>query len=373
MKKITILALHLDYGGIEKYISYLCKMFENDYEVEVLTTYKYNDRPAFYFSSKVKINYLTNDYPDKVSIKQLVNNHKYFAVMKEVFRRLKLKYQVYKLNKSAIKKINSDYVITTRIYHNEFVNKYLKNSKIIKIATEHNYHNNNQKYINKLIKSTTNFDYLIHCTDELYDYYTPLIKGPKQIKIYNPIHIDNNFKSELNTLNIISVGRLSEEKGYLDLIEVMREVKKLESKVNLIICGDGYLRDEIENKIKDYGLNNNVCLMGFVGGKELEKAYRESSLYVMPSLSEAFGLVLLEAMHYGLPCIAFDSASGARNLLKNNVGILIKNRDIKKMASTIVSLLNNKNELEKYSSKSITCVKNYCLDKIYKEWQKILK
>ena len=93
----------------------------------------------------------------------------------------------------------------------------------------------------------------------------------------------------------------------------------------------------------------------------------------MPSKSEAFGLVLLEAMNYGVPCVAFDSASGARELLKDNVGILIKNRNKKVMAKKIVDLLNDKNRLKQYQNKSLKQVKNYSIDSVKKEWLKILK
>ena len=53
MKKITILALHLGFGGVEKYISSLCKMLEEDYQIEIISTYKVSDKPAFNFSNKI--------------------------------------------------------------------------------------------------------------------------------------------------------------------------------------------------------------------------------------------------------------------------------------------------------------------------------
>lgn len=373
MRKVTIIALHLYYGGIEKYISYLCKMFENDYEVEVITVYKKDEKPAFEFSKKIKIAYLTNSFPYTVSIKKLIKEYKFFKVFREFIRRVFLKIEsIYKLRR-AIKNLKTDIVITTRIAHNKLVNKYLKDSNIVKIATEHNYHNNDKKYIDEVINSITNFDYFIHCTDELYNFYKPLIVGPKNIKINNPVYINNNFKSKLNNFNIISVGRLSDEKGYLDLIEVMKSLNKINNKIKLTICGDGYQRLEIEQKIKQYNLSRNVKVTGFIYGKELSEIYKNASLYVMPSKSESFGLVLLEAMHYGLPCIAFDSASGARELLKNGIGILIKDRNINEMAEKINELLNNRDMLKKYSEKSINYVSNYSLDKIYKQWKKILK
>lgn len=368
MKKITILALHLDYGGIEKYISYLCKMFEKKYDIEIICTYKFQPQPAFEFLNKIKIKYLIEDNLKDLSIKDLLKKKKFLKIIKEVLRRLKIKKTSYKLNKQAIQNLDTDYIITTRTFHNRIVNKYAKKD-IIKIATEHNHHNNDKKYINDLVKSITNFDYFILCTKELYDYYKDIVK-PKCILIPNPVIIDNNIVSKLNNKNIVSVGRLSPEKGFEDLIDVMKIISRKDKDITLTICGDGYLREKVEEKIKNLKLEKKVKLLGFVKGKDLENAYVNSSLYVMPSISECFGLVLLEAMHYGLPCLSFDSASGARELLGNDTGVLIKDRNKEAMANKIIELLNNKKELTDYSKKSLDKVSNYSLEKINTLWEK---
>lgn len=76
MKKITILALHLNFGGVEKYISSLCKMLEDDYDIELVVTYK--SKPAFEFSEKIKIRYLINSMPNKEDFKNCLKNKKTF-------------------------------------------------------------------------------------------------------------------------------------------------------------------------------------------------------------------------------------------------------------------------------------------------------
>ena len=100
---------------------------------------------------------------------------------------------------------------------------------------------------------------------------------------------------------------------------------------------------------------------------------KKSKLYVMTSHSESFGIVLIEAMSYKVPCIAFDSANGAVELLKNNTGILIKNRNKEKMADEIIKLLDNKEELKKYSDKGYNECKKYLIDNVKKEWLSILQ
>jgi len=368
MQKITIFALHLDFGGIEKYISNLCRMFSEDYEIEIITTYKLNDKPAFEIDKKVKIKYLIEEKLPNESIKKIIKKGNIYKAIKIFFNRRKENKLAYKLNIKEAKKLKTDYVITTREFHNKIINKHVP-SNIIKIATEHNYHNNDKKYIAKLINSVSNFDYLIHCTKELFDFYKPIIKGPKHVFIPNTIEL-NQIKANLNNKNIISVGRLSIEKGFEDLIDVMEIVNKLDPKIKLTICGDGYLREKIENKISQKKLKDIIKITGFIRGKELEEAYINSSLYVLPSISECFGLVLLEAMNYNLPCIAFDTASGARELLKNDIGILIKDRNKNDMAKSIVELLNNKKLLEKYSNLSLHKVEEYDINRIKKIWYK---
>ena len=67
-KNITILALHLNYGGVEKYISSLCKMLENDYNIKIIVTYNNNYKTAFEFSENIEIEYLIDRMPNKKEI-----------------------------------------------------------------------------------------------------------------------------------------------------------------------------------------------------------------------------------------------------------------------------------------------------------------
>ena len=96
-----------------------------------------------------------------------------------------------------------------------------------------------------------------------------------------------------------------------------------------------------------------------------------SSLMVMTSFRESFGLVLLEAMSYGVPVISFEN-SGSKELINGKNGIIIKNRNKKRMAKEIVELLNNKKELKEYSKECPKVLKNYSKEVIKKEWLKFL-
>ena len=130
----------------------------------------------------------------------------------------------------------------------------------------------------------------------------------------------SNKLCDLKKKNIISVGRLSKEKGFADLIEIFSNIESEDW--TLTIVGDGDEKENLEALIKDNNLEGKVILTGFLNKEELYKLYENSSLYVMTSFEESFGLVLVEASSFGLSLIAFDSAIGAKEIIQEN-GILV--------------------------------------------------
>ena len=370
-KKITIFALHLGFGGVEKYLSSLCKMLEGNYDIEIISTYKVLDKPAFPFSEKVKITYLIDDKPNKEEFKQAIKNKNIINIFKEGFKSAKILCLKRSRNIKAIRNTYSDYIITTRTFHSRLVGYYAYNN-IIKIATEHNFHNNDKKYITKVIDSIRDFDYFVVVSDNLRKFYENKIGKTKCIYIPNVIDSLPHKRSKLTNKNIITIGRLSPEKGQKDLIDVFKIVNKELPKTKLFMVGDGPLKKELENYTKELKLTNKIIFTGFLGDKGKEKYILDSSIFILPSYTESFGLVLIEAMSYGLPCIAFDTSDGAKELLKNNVGILVKDRNKEKMAEEIIKELKNKNGSE-HSEKGYKYCQKYLLDNVKKEWINILK
>ena len=370
-KEITIMSLHMGTGGIEKYLSSLCLMLENDYKINIISTYKLSDTPSFKFNKKINIKYLINRGPNEKEFKEAVKNKNIIKIFKEGIISAIILYKKKKLNKKAIKKIQSKYIITTREFHSELVGKYA-NESIIKIATEHNYHNNNKKYYNNVIKSVKGFDYFVLVSKPLLDFYKDKVGDTKCIYIPNTIDNLPNKETKLNKDIIYSVGRLERVKGFDDLIDVIDIVKKKKKNIKLYLIGDGSERESLENKIKKLKLEDNIILKGLGTREMIEECATMSKLYVMTSHSESFGIVLIEAMSYKVPCIAFDSASGAKELLKNDVGVLIKNRDKNKMANEIISLLDDNKKLKKYSENGYNECQKYLIENVKKEWLSLL-
>lgn len=372
MKKITIYVLHLGYGGIEKYISSLCKMLEENYKIEIISTYKILEEPAFEFSDKIDIKYLTEIKPNRSDFISSLKKFKLISAFIEGIKSMNIIYKKYTENIKSIKNLNTDYVITTRIFHNRLVSKYA-DKKIVKIASDHNHHDNNQKYINEVVKSCEHFDYFIAISPSLYKTYNSYFKKIKCVYISNVLENMPNKKSSLDKNVLISIGRLSKEKGFIDLISVINIVKKNMPEIKLHLIGDGNERNNLENKIKELNLESNIILHGYLDKSKIEKYMLDSSIYIMTSHTESFGLVLLEAFSYGLPCIAFDSAIGAKELIKSKNGILIPNRNKVEMANEIIKLLGDKEKRNIIGNENLKIAEKYLSKNIQKEWFNILK
>ena len=99
-----------------------------------------------------------------------------------------------------------------------------------------------------------------------------------------------------------TVGRLVKEKNHLLLLEVFEQLLKVQPNSNLVICGYGPLEKEIGEKIEKLGIASKVIILNNI--KNAKKVYAGFDLFVLPSLTEGFGLVLLEAMSAELPIVA---------------------------------------------------------------------
>lgn len=376
MKKISIIALHLGFGGVENSICSLANMLCDDYNVEIISTYKILDKPAFYINPKINIKYLIKDLkPNKTELKNAIKSIRIISIIKEVLKSIKILYLKKHRLINELRNLDSDIIITTRAIHNKWVGKYAKRNTI-KIAQEHNHHNNNRKYINNLMRSLSKTDYLMPVSDELTKFYAQKLKNKKIKCCYIPHCIDYypEKTSKLDGNNIISVGRLEKEKGYLDLIDIFEDVHNYYTNWTLNIVGDGTEKELIQKKVTENGLENNVILHGLKSKQELEPIYLNSSIYVMTSYTESFGLVLIEAESYGLPLIAFDSAQGANEIIDNNInGYLISNRNKTEMSNKIIELIKDVNLRQQLGLNGRIISEQYKKQNIKNIWINFLK
>ena len=376
MKKISILSLHLGYGGIEKSIIALANLLADNYNVEIACSYKLYDKPAFNINKKVKIRYLTKDIaPNKNEFKDALKHKNIPNIIHEGKKSI----NVLKLRKSTmidyIKNTDSDIIISSRDIFDDWLGKYAKDG-VVKIGWEHNHFHGNMKYANKIVKYARKLDYFVLVSKELRDYYGGRLKDTKCKCVYIPNIIDKlpKYLSRLNKKRLVSVGRLSPEKGPMDLLRIYNRINEIHPDWKLDIIGDGPERTKMEEYILENNLSKNVTLHGFRNKDYIDDILHNSSIYLMTSFTESFGIVLIEAMSHGVPCIAFDSAEGARELIDHGEnGFLVKDRDFSKYINRVFKLIDDKTLRETIGKNAYEEAKLYTGEVVIKLWIDLLE
>lgn len=174
--------------------------------------------------------------------------------------------------------------------------------------------------------------------------------------------VSNNQK---NTGNLVMVGSLIPVKGHQLALQTMVELKNRNINSQLIIVGDGSLRTALEDDVRNLNLKDIVLFKGIVDQPEL--IISNSSIFLHTSFSEAFGLVLVEAMACGLPVVC-TNGKGNRDLIhEGENGFMIWERDPKLLADKIQFLLENNEERQRMGEKAHRFAQQFGMEEYVKK------
>lgn len=158
-------------------------------------------------------------------------------------------------------------------------------------------------------------------------------------------------------------GRFNAQKGVVELIEIWKRVVSKKPKARLVMIGDGYLMQEVKDKIRKLGLENNIKLTGFLfdGDKKFD-FFNKSRLVLHPAFFDSGGMAAAEAMAFGLPAVGFDLSSFESYYPKGMVKS--KKGDLKDFSNYILKLLDDKKFYDKIQKEAINLIEtNYSWDK----------
>lgn len=150
------------------------------------------------------------------------------------------------------------------------------------------------------------------------------------------------LRSELNIKNeyvIGHVGRFEEQKNQLFLLEIFKEVTEHNSNVKLLLIGDGSLKEQIVKKINQLNLNDFVILTGT--RKDTHNLFSTMDLFVLPSIHEGLGIVLIEAQANGLTCIAEKGVVPEEAVILNSFVYLEQNIGKKQWIKSVIEKLSH--------------------------------
>ena len=367
---ITFYVLHLGFGGIETSTINTANALSSIYDVSIVSFYHLSKDQYDLISPKVKVIYLYKGGPNREEFKKAIKSFNPIKIIKEAFISIKILYLKKHLIIKEMKHSNSEYNISTRCEFSILLNKYGKNTLI---AQEHLHHNDDQKYIDKMKYKYNNIDYLFALTEGLKKDYEEFLKDNHHTKVVlvpNMINIPDTI-SNFNG-NLISISRLHPGKKLDELIEIF---SKIENKTNkLYIIGDGNELKNLKELVNQKDLTDRVIFTGYLTKEEMKKYILDSSLFLMTSISEGLPMVLLEAMSYGIPCIAYKTKSGVADIIDNDInGYIINDRNEEEYINKVNYLLNNNDKLMELSKNSLKKAKLFSKENIVNIWKSIIK
>lgn len=170
----------------------------------------------------------------------------------------------------------------------------------------------------------------------------------------------------INSKKIVAIGRLTDQKNYLHLLQAWEKIYQDIPDWQLNIYGEG----EHETLLNEYIQSNvigNVYLKGATS--DIKSVYEKSSFFVMSSKYEGLPMVLIEAQSFGLPIISYDCPNGPSDIIDDKYnGFLVENQSIDLLAEKILELANSPDKLQKFSQNSLVNAQNYQPKKILNLW-----
>lgn len=362
-------------GGVERVVAVKANYFAEllGYDVTIIVTEGKGRDCFFSISDKVRvINY-------ELNFEELWR----LSFLKKVFTYLCKQRRFKKKLKADLMLIRPDITISTLRREINFLTR--MNDGSLKIGELHvnraNYRNfdTNHSYLlkqlfakmwmNSLLKHLKRLDKMVVLTDNALNDW-PELDNVVKIPDALPFKIDG--ASELSSKRVLSIGRYAYDKGNDLLLQAWAIIEKQMLGWSLDIYGNGnkepYLR-----QMAELGIDQQRChLFGPV--TNVKEEYLSSSVFVLPSRFEGFGLVIIEAMACGVPVVAFDCENGPRSIITDGEnGFLIPPFDISLFAEKVMLLMRDKKLRYRMGVNAQKAVSQYGIDGIGQQWKQLFE
>jgi len=159
--------------------------------------------------------------------------------------------------------------------------------------------------------------------------------------VHNAVHPNFSTYHKSHHINptdkvVLFLGRMTMQKGPDYFLQMAKKVLDHMKRVKFVMAGDGNMMKQVIDMAIGLGIERHVLFSGFLKGDEINRAYAEADLYVMPSVSEPFGITPLEAINQGTP-VLISKQSGISEVIRN--ALRVDFWDIDEMANKVIAAL----------------------------------
>jgi len=193
-----------------------------------------------------------------------------------------------------------------------------------------------------------------------------VISNGINLKEFRPVDVGDfheRFNIPNDKIKLLFVGRLFPEKSVDTLIKAIPHIIKKYSNTHVMIVGAGHLRPKLEKLAQILGVEKHIAFLGLVSEEDKILAYNASDIFVLPSLAELEGMVVLEAMACGKPIIISDAEMSAARYFVDGNGLLFKTKDHEDLARQVLKLIMDTDLREKMGEISFEKSKFYDINK----------
>lgn len=220
--------------------------------------------------------------------------------------------------------------------------------------------------------------FITFCASRFDKFVVLTADGAKEWKINNSLVIPNplwfstTVVSTLGYKKVIAVGRHCFEKGYDRMFTIWKSVQAKYPDWTLTIYGDDDENYSLKQMALDSGITSGIEFKPSV--KDIVPVYQDASIYIMTSRYEGFGMVLLEAMGCGLPCVAFDCPVGPKDIINDGQdGYLISDGDTNAFVAVFSKLMHDKALRTQMGDKAKARSADFEMEPIMQTWDKLFK
>jgi len=360
-------------GGVERVVSVKASYFADvyGYDVTIIVTEGQGRESFFPLSSKVKVVNLSLGFEELWKV----------SFIKKIFRYLKKQHRYRRMLKQELMRIRPDFTISVLRREINFINEIKDGSR--KLGELHvnrsNYRNFDKRnsniikrlfaryWMQSLVGHLQKLDRLVVLTEDAKSDW-PEINNV--VLIPDPLPFRVETVSDLSVKRVVSIGRYAYEKGNDLLLQAWAKVEKMCQDWCLDIYGMGE-QTPYRQQMRDLGIDENRChLYGSLS--DVKDAYTECSIFTLPSRFEGFGLVIIEAMSYGLPVVAFDCENGPRNILTDGEnGCLVRPFDIDEYAEKLIRLIRDEKLRRQIGTHARKSSQQYEIEDIAHRWKQL--